>query len=90
MTKKHAKLPRKANLPLTLNMIILCHLMAKDILGSHYVPNWALTPFGFMNNKGAGQPVHPRRLISAFVICYWKVPYLNLQQTKFQYFNKSQ
>ena len=55
MTKKHAKLPRKANLPLTLNMIILCHLMAKDILGSHYVPNWALTPFGFMNNK-RGRP----------------------------------
>ena len=25
--------------------------------------------WGFVNNKGADQPAHPRRLISAFVIC---------------------
>ena len=27
---------------------------------------------GFANNKGADQPAHPRRLISAFVICLLK------------------
>ena len=27
---------------------------------------------GFLNNKGADQPAHPRRLISAFVIRFWE------------------
>ena len=31
----------------------------------------------FANNKGADQPAHPRRLISAFVVHFWKVSYLN-------------
>ena len=35
---------------------------------------------GYANNKGAGQPAHPRRLISAFVILLWKVSYKNLLQ----------
>ena len=26
---------------------------------------------GFVNNKGTGQPAHPRRLISAFVIRFF-------------------
>ena len=37
-----------------------------------HTPVWASTgenlSSGFVNNKGADQPVHPRRLISAFVI----------------------
>ena len=39
---------------------------------------------GFVNNKGADQPAHPRSLISAFVIPFWKVTYVNLVQVKFQ------
>ena len=43
---------------------------------------------GFVNNKGADQPAHPGRLISAFVICFlenWKVSCLNLLLEKFQF-----
>ena len=40
---------------------------------------------GFANNKGADQPAHPRSLISAIIIHYWKVSYLNLLQGKFQF-----
>ena len=43
----------------------------------------------FSNNKGADQPAHLRSLIGAFVIAYWKVSYLNLLQTKFQFSSKS-
>ena len=35
------------------------------------------------NINCAEQPAHPRRLISAFVIHFWKVSYLNLRQAKF-------
>ena len=38
---------------------------------------------GFANNKGADQPAHPHRLISAFVIHVWKVSSLNMLQVKF-------
>ena len=41
-------------------------------------------PSVFANNKGADQAAHPRRLISAFVIRLLIVPYLNVQQAKFQ------
>ena len=40
---------------------------------------------GLGNNTGADQPAHPRSLISAFVICVWKVPSLSMLQTKFQF-----
>ena len=36
---------------------------------------------GFTNDTGADQPVHPRSLISAFLI----VSYVNLQQVIFQF-----
>ena len=39
---------------------------------------------GFANNKGADKPAQPRRLISALVIRFWEVSYLNLLQAKFQ------
>ena len=41
---------------------------------------------GFANNTGADQPAHPRSLISAFVIRFWKIPYVNLLQVKFSTF----
>ena len=41
--------------------------------------------FGFANNKGADQSAHGRRLISAFIIAFWKVSYLNLLQAKFHF-----
>ena len=40
---------------------------------------------GSAYNKGADQPAHPQSLISAYVILYWKVSYLNLQQVKFKF-----
>ena len=50
---------------------------------------WALTQEtclrGLANNMGVDQPAHPHRLISAFVICFWKVLYLDLLQAKFQF-----
>ena len=36
--------------------------------------------------RPADQPVHPRRLISAFVICYLESIISNLLQAKFQFF----
>ena len=40
---------------------------------------------GVAHNKGADQPAHPCRLISAFVIyAYWKVSYLDMLQAKFK------
>ena len=39
---------------------------------------------GFANNKSADQPAHPQRLISTFVIIFWKEPYLSMLQAKFQ------
>ena len=40
---------------------------------------------GFTNNTDADQPAHPRSLISAFVIPFWKVSYVILLQMKFQF-----
>ena len=40
---------------------------------------------GFVNKKGTDQPARMRSLIRAFVFRYWKVLYLDLQQTKFQF-----
>ena len=44
---------------------------------------------GFTNNTGADQPAHPRSLISAFVIAFWKVPYLSLLQAEFHFSSES-
>ena len=38
---------------------------------------------GFVNSKGVDQSVHPRSLISAFVIHFLTVSYQNLLQEKF-------
>ena len=38
----------------------------------------------FANNKYTDQPAHPRRLISAFVIGFWKVSYLKLATSEIQ------
>ena len=35
--------------------------------------------------KWADQPAHLRSLLSTFVICFWKVSYLDLLQVKFQF-----
>ena len=40
---------------------------------------------GFANSKGADQPVHPDRLISAFVIRFLERIISNLLQAKFQF-----
>ena len=40
---------------------------------------------GFANNTGADQPAHTRSLISAFVIRFRKVPYVDFLQIKFQF-----
>ena len=40
---------------------------------------------GFANNTGADQPARPRSLISAFVIRFLKVSFVNLLQEKFQF-----
>ena len=40
---------------------------------------------GFANNKGADQPAHPRRLISAFVILFLESIISKVFQAKFQY-----
>ena len=40
---------------------------------------------GFANNTGADRPAHPCSLISAFVVRFWKVLYVNLLQMKFQF-----
>ena len=40
---------------------------------------------GVVNNTGADQPAHPGSLISALVIAFWKVPYVNLLLAKFQF-----
>ena len=38
--------------------------------------------WGFANNKGADQPGHPHSLISAFVICLWKVSNVKLHYNR--------
>ena len=46
---------------------------------------------GFAKNKGADQPVHPRSLISAFVIRLLEsIISLDLLQAKFQFSSRSQ
>ena len=40
---------------------------------------------GFGNNAGAGQPAHPRSLISTFVIRFLEVPYVNFLQVNFNF-----
>ena len=40
---------------------------------------------GGANNKGADQPAHSRRLISAFLFAFLEVLYLELVQAKFQF-----
>ena len=40
---------------------------------------------GFANNKGVNQTVHPRRLISAFIIQLLELSYLDLLQIKSQF-----
>ena len=42
---------------------------------------------GVANNKGADQPAHPRRLISAFVFAFCKVSYVNLLHVTFQFYS---
>ena len=39
---------------------------------------------GLANNREADQPVHQHRLISAFILRFWKVSYPNLLQAEFQ------
>ena len=40
---------------------------------------------GLANNKGSGQPGHPRSLISAFVIRLLEISYLDLLRSEFQF-----
>ena len=40
---------------------------------------------GGANNTGADQPAHLRSMISAFLIAFWKVSYVNLLHVKFQF-----
>ena len=44
-------------------------LFFKKMIGTLWASKRGLSS-GFANNKGADQPAHPRRLISAFVIRY--------------------
>ena len=46
-------------------------------------PRWDKTCLGFANNKGAAQPEHPHRLISAFVICLLESMISELATSKF-------
>ena len=41
--------------------------------------------FGFVNNKGADQPVHPRRLINSFVIRFLESTISRLATWEFQF-----
>ena len=61
------------------------HVLAY-IIGPHHNKT-CLRPLS--NTKGADQPAHPHRLISAFVIRTLEstIPYLNLLQAKFQYYS---
>ena len=40
---------------------------------------------GLANNKGSGQPAHPRSLISVFVIRLLEISYLDLLRSEFQF-----
>ena len=55
-----------------LGLIKLPHILLKVssefLLGFIWASTQENLSLGFVNNKGAGQPVHPHRLISAFVI----------------------
>ena len=56
---------------LTLTLLVSCVrilvLLQVEIIWASSRENWSSV---FANNKGARQPAHPRRLISAFVICF--------------------
>ena len=67
-----------------INIVITVEIML--YLDNNIVPRSEKTCLRrFANNKGADKPEHLGRLVSAFIIAYWKVSYLNLLQAKFQF-----
>ena len=49
--------------------------------GCYRVSTQEALPSAFDNNKGTSQPLHSRRLASAFVICFWESIIRRLPET---------